>query len=133
MSGPLKDLLAERARAAEPPRLDVGAVIESGNARLRRRRIALGTGTAGAVLAVMWAGSLVSTSETESDPGRLQPAAAAFADRQVTYALGSTIHYGDQRMDVAPYEVSTFVQTDSGFVFTDKAGEVVVTDGEATD
>jgi hypothetical protein len=133
MSGTLRDLMAERAQAAPPPRVDLGTVVESGNARLRRRRTALGAGVAGVVLAAALAAPALAPDESDGGPGQLQPAAPAFADRQVTYALGSKIFYGNQQLDVSPYDVSTFVQTDDGFVFTDKAGNVIFTDGTATD
>lgn len=57
----------------------------------------------------------------------------AFEQRKVTYAEGSTIHYGDQTIDVAPHTISAFVPTDDGFVFMDKQRDVYFTNGDAVD
>jgi len=53
----------------------------------------------------------------------------SFTQARVTYAEGSTIHYGDQTIDVSPYKVMALVQTDDGFVFVDADMAVIFTDG----
>ncbi len=53
----------------------------------------------------------------------------AYADRQLSYAVGSVIHSGDQVVDVSPHRVATFVQTDDGFVFTDNSGAIFFSAG----
>lgn len=132
MSTSLKELMAERANAATPPQLDVDAITKAGDARVRGRRIMDGDGSAAAVLALSFGGSTLLDVRSDPGPQQLRPATPAFADRLVTYAVGSTIFYGDERFDVAPYRVSKFVQTDDGFVFTDKAGDILFTDGQET-
>ena len=131
MTGTLKDLMTERADAAAPPHLDLDAIVRAGESRVRRRRVAVGAGAAAVAASVALGVPAVLDSSPAPDRSRVvEPAAAEFGERLVSYAAGSTIHYGDKSIDVSPHEVETFVQTDDGFVFTDRQGAVYFTDGD---
>lgn len=125
----LKNVLTDRATATPPPRLNLDAVVEAGESRVRRRRALMVAASTATVLGLALGGSALTDVGADPAPDQLSPAAPAFADRLLTYAVGSTIFYGDREVDVAPYQVSTFVQTRDGFVFTDRAGEIRFSDG----
>lgn len=129
MSQVLRDVLAQHADTATPPRLDLDAIVRAGETRASRRRLGMGVGSVAAVLVLGFGGSALVGLRSDPTPDHLRPTVGAFRDRLLTYAVGSTIFYGDQRLDVAPYRVSTMVQTQDGFVFTDKAGDIAFTDG----
>jgi hypothetical protein len=65
----------------------------------------------------------VATQPTESDRS------GGFATRTTTYAVDSSIYYGEEAIDVSPYRVGAFVQTDDGFVVAATDGTVVLADG----
>lgn len=124
MTGILQDLLARRADATEAPSIDLERIIADGHRRIRRRRGFTAAGVAAAtaaVVAIAWAVVHVDT--------QAGPAEAPFGDRRPTYASGNTIHYGGEVIDVPGHVVSSFVQTDAGFVLTTKAGDVFLADG----
>ncbi|WP_350275918.1 hypothetical protein [Kribbella sp. HUAS MG21] len=125
MNNLLKDTLAERAAGAEPPPLDLDAIVAAGNRRISRRRAigALGGAVAAAAVTIGTA-TVVRPRESQPQPARPAP----FAQRRVTYALGSTIHYGDELLSVAPHKITAFVQTDAGFVFLDAGNNIRVAD-----
>jgi hypothetical protein len=128
MTETLRDMMCERADRAPALRIDIDDVIRTGRNRVWRRR-AVGGLAAGAALvaAVLVAPSLHLTFD---DPG--VAGNGAFEVRKVTYAEGSTIHYGDEAIDV-PYEVRSFVQTDDGFVFADADDTIYFTNGDDTE
>jgi len=136
MTGLLKDLMNDRADHVAGPHVDIEAIVADGDKRVRRRRIATGTGIAAAVAAVALA---VVTVPDMVDRGAepVQPAPTiqtpAFTEARPTYAGDSTIHYGDQQVSTAPYEVVAFVQTDAGFVFSTPDYEVYLADGDGTE
>jgi hypothetical protein len=68
---------------------------------------------------------------SDSGPHPVSPPTGQFHADRPTYAVGSEIHYGADTLDVAPYQVRTFAQTDDGFVLTSVDGEVVFADGSA--
>ncbi len=129
MTETLKDLMTERADAAAPPHVDLDAIVRAGDSRVRRRRVVLGAGMAAVAASVALGVPAVLHSNAPDQTRTLQPAAPDFAERRITYAVGSTIHYGDQVIDVSPGAVKTFVQTDDGFVFTDAYGAIFFTSG----
>lgn len=131
MTGTLKDLLTERADTETTPHIDVDAIVRAGDSRIRRRRVAAGAGAAVVAAAVALAVPTVVDSSAPDRTRSVQPAAAEFGERRVTYAVGSTIHYGDRVIDVSPHKVETLVQTDDGFVFTERSGEIFFTNGAA--
>lgn len=133
MSELLKDVMNERADAAERPHLDLEAIVATGDSRIRRHRMAGAfAGTAAVVTIAVTAATLI---DTDRSPGTTQPAASvgAFEQRTTTYSAGSVIHYGDQLIDVAPHSISSFVQTDDGFAFTDADGAVFTADGSSVE
>ncbi|MEU8225231.1 hypothetical protein [Kribbella sp. NPDC048915] len=129
MNDLLKDTLAERAAGAEPPPLDLDALVAAGNRRISRRRAigALGGAVAAAAVTI---GTATVVRPRESQPQPAKP--APFAQRRATYALGSTIHYGDEVLSVAPHKITAFVQTDAGFVFLDASNNIHVADRSGT-
>jgi hypothetical protein len=130
MTGLLRDTMNERADAAGRPHLDLGAIIEDGDRRVRRRRVAASGAIAVAAAAVV-AAVAFTPAALDSDSDR-PPAVGApdgpFARDLPTYAVGSQIHYGDDvlRLD---HQVRSFVQTDAGFVYSAPEGQVMFTDG----
>jgi hypothetical protein len=122
----------ERADAAGYPHLDLDAIIADGERRVRRRRVAAGAGTvavAAAVVAAVAFGPAVLDLRGDGGPHPVSPPTGQFKQDRPTYAVGSVIHYGADALDVAPYQVRTFAQTDDGFVLTGVDGEVVFADG----
>jgi hypothetical protein len=128
MTETLRDMMTERVERAPEPRIDIDQVVRSGRHRVWRHR-ALGGAAACAVIAaaVLVAPALHQTSD---DPGI--SGTGAFEVRKVTYAQGSTIHYGDRTISV-PHEVRSFVQTDDGFVFAGADDTIYFTNGDDTE
>jgi hypothetical protein len=132
MTEKLRDVLQEEAGAARVPPTDLGPVVAAGTRAVRRRRLAgSGAVAAGVALSVMLAPTVVdSVVERDDEPGIA--GSGGFEARKVTYAQGSTIHYGDETIGV-PHEVRSFVQTDDGFVFADEGDTVYFTNGHDTE
>ena len=109
----LKDVMNERARAAGGPELDLDAIIANGDKRIRRTRIAIGVGVTAAVVAAIIAVPAVVNRDSLGSKD-LQPATptGTFVTRTTTYAIGTTIYYGDDAIDVTPHGISSLVQTD---------------------
>jgi hypothetical protein len=135
MTGLLKDLMEERAHHTGAPTLDLDAIIATGDRRVRRRRIVAGSAV-GAVAAAVIAAVAISpaTFDLRGDKAEpvQQPPVSQFAEKLPIYAAGTSIHYGDDVIDIAPYSASTFVQTDDGFVFTD-GDTVFLADGDTVE
>jgi hypothetical protein len=130
MTGLLRDTMNDRADAAGYPHLDLDAIIETGDRRVRRRRLAA-VGGAAVVAAAVVAAVAIGPSALDRDSGQLPPVgqpAGPFAQARPTYASGSTIHYGDQSLEL-DHPVRSFVQTPAGFVYTGPDGQVLFTDG----
>ena len=120
MNDLLRETLTEHANSAEPPPLDLDAIVAAGNhRRSRRRALTIFGGTA-----VTLTGGGLAVAATRRD--KVPP--APFAERRVTYALGNEIHYGDDIISVAPHRVTAFVQTDAGFVFLNTDNTIHVAD-----
>lgn len=133
MTGLLHDVLRERGDAAGAPQLDLGAIVAEGERRVRRSRVrtTLVAATAAVVVTVG-----VGTLPGLLDPPRRQdavdsPAATPFGERRVSWANGSTVHWGEERYDVG-VDVTSYVQTDDGFVLSDRDGTVHLFDGSGT-
>lgn len=126
MTGLLRDALTERAAAEEAPHLDLDAIVRTGDRRIRRRRGLTGLAAAAALATVVASGAVV-LDRTAADAPADGP--APFTQRRVTWASGDTIHYGDQKIAIGPANIAAFIQTDSGFVLTDRSGVVSVADG----
>ena len=129
MTDLLTDTMRQRADAIDRPMVDIDAVMKAGDRR-RRRRSTLAAAGAAAVCAIVAVGAVqvVGTSDGAQAPGYAD--GATFVDRKATYATGSTIHYGDEKIDVGE-EIRSFVQTDDGFVLADPTGQVLFTNGES--
>ncbi|HEY3511330.1 hypothetical protein [Kribbella sp. NPDC051137] len=119
MTDLLKDTLTERADSVEPPPFDLDEIIAAGDRRLTRRRALTIFG--GTAVALAGGGLAVAASRKRHLP-------PPFAERRVTYAVGSEIHYGDEVISVAPQAVIAFVQTDAGFVFLNAENAIHVVD-----
>lgn len=116
MTGLLKDVMTERADRLDSPTVDIEAITRTGARHVRRRRIA----AAGAVaVAAITVGVLQPWPGDESDG---DTRFAGHGPAQITWAEGSVVH-GQQDVDLG-HEIDAYVQTDSGYVSTDKAGTV---------
>ncbi len=104
--------LGKRAEALSPPQLEVAALVAAGESRIRRRRHAAVAAVTAAVVAVVGAAALVSPGARNgaSAPARpdqkttdhkstdtVQTRALA---RQLTYTVGTKIHWGTRTIDV---------------------------------
>jgi hypothetical protein len=124
MSPTVKDLLTDEVRDLPTSPIPVDAVVRDGHRRLWRHRATGGT-AAFAAVAVLGALVVQAAPNGDGDGGF-----AGTVDRSAaTYSTGSTIHDGDQEIDVSPHEVASFVQTDDGFVFVDQDSDVYFADG----
>ncbi len=125
MNNLLKDMLDERAAGAEPPPLDLDGILAAGNRQISRRR-AIGAfgGAVAAAAGVIGTATVVRPRKSQPQPAKQAP----FAERRITYAVDSTIHYGEEVLSVAPHKITTFVQTDAGFVFLDAENNIHVAD-----
>jgi hypothetical protein len=137
MTGLLKDLMEERAHHAGAPTLDLDAIIQTGDRRVRRRRVVAGGAVGAAAVAAAVVAVVVISPATfnlrgdKAEPVQ-KPPVSQFAEELPTYAAGTSIHYGADVIDIAPYSASTFVQTDDGFVFVD-GGTVFLADGDTVE
>jgi hypothetical protein len=108
MNASLRDLAA-RAGAVPAPQLDLAALVSAGETRIRRRRLAAVAAVTAAVLAVVGGAALAGPGTRQTAP---QPAVTDHttqapdvvetqpAQRLLTYAVGTTIHWGDRTIDV---------------------------------
>ena len=136
MTASLREL-GKRAESVAAPQLDVPALVHAGESRIRRRRLAALAAVTAAVAAVL-AGVLLALPGTrqsaptparpdqqdiapdkDADPDIVQTEPVA---RRLTYAQGTTIHWGDRAIDVGQ-TVQAVRATDDGVVFVrgDKA------------
>lgn len=125
MSASLRDL-RQRTEGVAVPQVDVSALVTAGERRLRRRRLTITTGSAAVVLAlVIGAATLTNGANRSQDPvddlPTPNPTPTSVEEnpdsvRSLTYAVATTIHYGDRSLDVGEYVHSVDV-TDNGVVF----------------
>jgi hypothetical protein len=111
-----------RVENVEVPQLDVAGLVESGERRLRRRRLTAVAGAAAVVLAVgigvtTWTNQTTRSQEPVDQPS---PAPTDAVARPLTFAVGGTIHYGGQTIEVEQ-EVHMVDVTDDGVVFVRQA------------
>lgn len=129
MTGLLTDVMHDRADSLDAPDLDVAAMIRDGEERVaRRRRAGVVTAVAASVAVV---GALAVPALLPDRDSRAEVAVQPRVDG-VVYAVGSTIHDEDGVIDTG-VALRALVQTDSGYVVSDAAGEVLVVSGGATD
>jgi hypothetical protein len=140
MTGLLRETMREQVDAQTPPTIDVETLVRAGERRVRRSRLTTGLAAAG-VAGILAIGTVLAPQlgGSTSTPGGGQVAgqgseevAAPFAERRPTYAVGGTIHYGDNAIRVGK-PIESFVQTDDGFVFATADGEIHLADGETTE
>jgi hypothetical protein len=125
MTETLKDMMTVRAEGAPGPQIDLAGVIRTGRRRVWRNRAAGGTAVCAALAAVAFVASTLPFVGSADDP----TLSDSGGERQISYALGSTIHYGDRSIDVSPHKVGFYVVTDDGFVYAAPGGNVYFTDG----
>jgi len=136
MTGLLKEVLADHADQADLGAAHVQTAIAAGRSRLRRQRLMRGGAAAIAVALVALAVPGLQQIHQADDQGSnaAQPGKVAgqgdFAERKVTYAAGSEIHYGEQTISVAPVKVHAFVQVTNGFGIVTADHEVFFADGD---
>lgn len=137
MTGLLKETLREQAEGQQTPRFDVDAIAAAGDRRTRHRRAAVGSLAVAAVaLTAFTVPRLLDTAGTAGADaplaGQGREVVGAFAERRPTYSVDGVIHYGRTQIDVGR-TVESFVQTDDGFVFTTKNGDVWLSDGQGSE
>jgi hypothetical protein len=121
------DLLRRLGDQIAPPPFQ--ALRETARRRGRRARVA----TSLAVAAIVAAVSATAAYVDRGDDRRIQPAPApAPTSRPLTYADGSTIHYGEQSVEADGTVVELDV-TDDGVGFRTGDGRIWFTDGSTTD
>jgi len=127
---PELDLLRTLGDQLAPPSLD--SLRETARRRGRRARIASVGVSAAAVVAVT-ATAVVLTPDDDPDPRPAEPSRVEeTSTRPLTYADGSTIHYGDQTVD-AGSPVSELDLTDDGVAFRTEDDRIWFTDGTSID
>lgn len=126
----IEDVLQQHADTAPAPQLDVTAIVAAGNRRVRRSRITTSLTAAAVATTVVASGltlhGLLATPETDA-----ATTANPFAERRVSWARGEVIHWGSETFAVGR-TVSSYVQTDDGFVYTSPNGAVWLHDGTAS-
>jgi hypothetical protein len=108
MNASLRDL-GTRAGAVPAPQLDVAGLVEAGESRIRRRRLAAVAAVTAAVVAVVGGAALAGpgTRRTAPQPAVTDQTTQAPdvvetqpAQRLLTYSVGTTIHWGDRTIEV---------------------------------
>lgn len=133
MTGLLTRVMHERADATSPD-VDLDAIINEGNRRVRRQRatnglvaaVVAGTVAAGAVsVPLLLGGTADPDLAATAPPGEFEP-------RRTSYAIGGEIHWGTHTYRIGE-RVASFVPTDNGFVYTTADGTVSLFDGNGSD
>jgi hypothetical protein len=125
---PELDVLRRLGDQIVPPPFE--ALRETARQRARRARVLTSVAVAAAVVAVTATTVYVGRpSDRQLEPAPPPPAPSS---RPLTYADGSTIHYGDQTVEVDGQVVELDV-TDYGVGFRTADGQIWFTDGHAVD
>jgi hypothetical protein len=129
MTETLKTVLDREASSVAFALPDVDAITRAGRRRVRRRRSV--TALAGiATLALGVGGAAVFGDDGEGDPVATNSDGSA---APVSWAVGSTIHDGDETIEVG-HAIRSYVRTSAGFVVVDDADVVwSVTGGAVTE
>jgi hypothetical protein len=142
MTDTLRRALRQDAGSVEIPTLDANNVIAQGEQRLRRRRMTAGLATVAAVAAIA-VGSVLVTHANPNTQGLLPatpPSPSHSGDRAVdphagrplVYAVGSTVHVGEETVE-ARDPVAFIDATDDGAVYESMLdGTLWYTDGTTT-
>ena len=131
MTETLRELFREHADAVEIPRTGVADIIARGESTLRRRRLGGVAAAAAAVAVLAGVGLFSAENSTRSEPAN-PPAPGPSGARPLTYAEGSTVHYGDESVDVAGAVMELDV-TDDGVAVLTEDGTIWFTDGTGVD
>ena len=126
MTETLKTLLDRQASSVAFASPDVDAITRTGGRRIRRRRAMAVLGGMTAVALVGGAAVVLGDDGSGRDP---VVASGDWAPAAVTWATGSTIHVGDQTIDVGQV-VRAYVRTSAGFVVLDDADVVYSVTGD---
>lgn len=114
MTEKLKTLLHDQATLPDFTPVDLGAITEAGDRRVRRRGLAVLGGGLAVTVAV---GAAVTGALGGADEGRaVDPAESPYGTAQVVWAERDTIHYGERTIDVGR-PIESLVHTAAGFVF----------------
>ena len=124
MTGLLKSVLQEHADTTAGD-VDLAAIVAAGDRKVRRNRLFVTAGAALAAAAVI--GSLQVLPLGSRDKG--VAVLDGFTERQPSWAIGSTIHFGESTFDVG-HRVRSYVITDDGFVFATADRTVYFYDGQ---
>ncbi|CUR54965.1 hypothetical protein NOCA2220156 [metagenome] len=100
---------------------------ETARRRDRRTTAAAALSTVAVIAAVAWASVLISSDEERSQDPVQQPDVVD-TTRPLTYAEGTTVHYGDQSL-TAPTAVAELDLTDAGIVVRTEDGRIWFADG----
>ncbi len=133
MTGMLKSVLREHADTTPAPHVDLDAIVSTGNRRVRRARVTTGLGAL-AVTSVLAVGVTVLPGLLPGSPppeGQVAGQSPTFGERRAGFATGQVIHWGGETFSVGAPVVS-YVQTDDGFVYVTKDGEVHLFDGASS-
>ena len=121
MTEQLKTLMHAHADSVDFAMPDLEAMTRAGDRRRRSRRTALVGGVAAlGVGAAFLVPGIGAGGDHTGGPATATPAAPR---AEVTYAVGSTLHIGDESVDVG-HEISAYVRTADGYAFTDPDGTV---------
>lgn len=136
MSESLRDLLRQGADTVERPSLDVEDLVARTERRLVRRRLAAVGLSAAAVVLVVAGGLALRPEEGRPEPAPPRPTETTDplgTPRELTYAEGSTIHFGDRTID-ARRTVDFVEATDDGVVYVAEGEDAVwFSDGSVTE
>jgi hypothetical protein len=125
---PELDVLRRLGDQIVPPPFD--ALRETARRRARRTKVATSVAVAVSIVAVSATAVFVGRDANRRvEPAPITPAPSS---RPLTYADGSTIHYGDQRVEAAGPVVELDV-TDDGVAFRTADGRIRFTDGSGID
>jgi len=122
MTNNLPELLRQDADRVQTPTLDAGDVIAQGEQRLHRRRITAALAFVAAVAVIAVGGSVAGSGQHRSEGPVDKPnenktnQTDEVQTRRPTYAVGSSIHWGDSAIDVGQ-TVQAVGATDDGVVF----------------
>lgn len=125
MTASLRDL-GRRVDSVTAPQLDVATLVAAGDSRIRRRRLAAVAAATTAVLAVVAAGAVLASPDTrrsapaparpDRDDGDSDTVRTGPMTRELTYAVGTTIRWGEVAIDVGE-PVHFLDVTDDGVVY----------------
>ena len=138
MTNALRESLARRAHAVEPPALDVHALVSAGEKRLRRRRFGAVAGSVLAVAlavgvpAVVWDLGDEPRSVEQPKPPEPSRKVEAPGTRPIAYGQGQTLHLGNREIDTGLDFLSVAV-TDDGAALTTIDGGIWFADGRTVE